>query len=315
MSNPIQGKKVLVTGAAGFIGYHVTKALLAAGASEVRGLDDLRCGSWRDFPEAAIRIERDLATMTNDDLVQQLRGVDILYHLAAEKYNSAMLRPESILQVNVDATYRLFAAAKKAGVGQIVFSSSLYAHGGTTLPPLKESDLPKPWTVYGISKLTGEHLLHHITRDGSVAGTSLRFFFVYGPRQYEGMGYKSVIVGNFERILRGERPKIFGTGTQTLDYIYVDDVVRAVILAASGVWAGRVMNIGTGQGISVNALTKNMLSVAGSMLETETCPPDWTDGTSRVADISAACSDGLWQPRVPIETGLRNVLEWMKRHA
>ncbi len=314
MNDAIKGQKILVTGAGGFIGYHLTNALLAGGAAEVRALDDLRCGSWKYFPDKAVKIERDFAAMRGGELAEALKGVSVLFHLGAEKYNSAMLRPESILQVNVEGTYKLFAAAKKAGVKQIVFSSSLYAHGGIAAPPLKESDMPKPWTVYGISKLTGEHLLNHFTRDGAMQGTSLRFFFVYGPRQFAGMGYKSVIVNNFERILKGEAPKIFGSGMQVLDYIYVGDVVRAMLLAASGTWAGRVMNIGTGSGISINELTKKMLQAADSMLKPETCPKDWTDGTSRVADMTNTLKDGLWRPDISIETGLAKVLEWMRTH-
>jgi len=314
MNEHLNGKKVLVTGAAGFIGYHVTSALLASGAAEVRALDDLRCGSWQDYPEKAVKLQMDFSTASDDELAEALKGVDILFHLAAEKYNSAMLRPESILQVNVHGTYRLFMAAKKAGVRNVVFSSSLYAHGGTAMPLLKEDDMPKPWTVYGISKLTGEHLLHHATRDGAMQGTSLRFFFVYGPRQFAGTGYKSVIVNNFERIRKGQRPKIFGSGTQALDYIYVDDVVRAVLLASSGAWKDRTLNIGTGVPTTINDLTKNMLSVAHSVLEPEACPPDWTDRTCRAADMTNTWSDGLWRAQTPLEVGLKNVYEWMQNH-
>src|SRR5208282_3392702 len=121
-----------------------------------------------------------------------------------------------------------------AGVQKVVFTSSLYAYGRMGAPPLTEEEAPTPHTVYGISKLSGEHLCRHFSLLAKIPVVCLRLFFTYGPRQYSGLGYKSVIVKNFDRILNGQNPIVYGNGNQELDYIYVDDVVSALLLAMTG---------------------------------------------------------------------------------
>src|SRR5262249_59343500 len=131
------------------------------------------------------------------------------------------------LRGNVEGTHQLLTAAVRHGLRHVVFSSSLYAYGRMTGPPCVEDDCPQPTTVYGISKLAGEHLVRHFGKE--LPGTILRFYFVYGPRQFAGMGYKSVIVKNFERLLSSDPAVVYGDGRQALDYVYVDDVVDALL--------------------------------------------------------------------------------------
>jgi UDP-glucose 4-epimerase len=307
----MEASRVLVTGGAGFIGSHLVAALLARGAQRVVVLDNLRTGSW-DNVAADPRVEHvtaDLADLGVDDFRRHLDGIDFLFHLAAEKHNQSVDVPERVLAVNVDATFRLFAAAAAAGVQKVIFTSSLYAAGRMSLPPMQESDLPDPRTVYGISKLTGEHLLRHFT---ALRSTAFRLFFTYGPRQFAGGGYKSVIVTNFERILRGEAPVINGDGQQSLDYIHVDDVVRGLIAGLADAADGEVINLGSGTAVTVSRLTELMLEVAGSSLVPVHAPADWTAGTHRVCSNERARTLLGWSPSVSMREGLTGVYAWMK---
>jgi UDP-glucose 4-epimerase len=317
MSDPvslIQGAAVVVTGGAGFIGSHLVRALLEFGAGQVVILDSLRTGSWRNVPDdpRVQRVELDLGDAGTADLRRILEGAVCLFHLAAEKHNQSVDSPERVLAVNVDGTFRLFAAAAAAGVRKVVFTSSLYAAGRMYLPPMREDDLPEPRTVYGISKLTGEHLLQHFASTAGLRSTAFRLFFTYGPRQYAGSGYKSVIVTNFERLLRGEAPVINGDGEQALDYIHVDDVVQALVLGLHEAADGEIINIGSAKAVTVTQLTELMLEVASSLQRPVHAPADWTAGTHRVCDNAKAARLLGWTPSVPMREGLAGVYEWMK---
>lgn len=314
MSNLIERSSVVVTGGAGFIGSTLVDGLLAAGAKRVVVLDSLRTSTWTSIPEDR-RIEKitaDVAALDGASMVQLLSGADFVFHLAAEKHNQSITTPERLLEVNVSATYRLFRAAAEARVRKVVFTSSLYAAGRMSLPPMIESERPEPRTVYGASKVAGEHLLAHFAAAARLRSTALRLFFVYGPRQFVGGGYKSVIVTNFERILRGEAPVILGDGGQALDYVFVDDVVRALIAAAVTEAAdGEIINVGSGQATTISALTDTMLRVAGSSLKPVFGPADWTAGTIRVGDRSKAAALLGWTPFVELESGLSSVYRWL----
>jgi UDP-glucose 4-epimerase len=238
-----------------------------------------------------------------------------VFHLAAEKYNSAKATPQKIIDVNISATRRLFEAAARSGQAKVVFTSSLYAYGSMGPAAMRESDLPAPTTAYGVSKLAGEHLLRMAYDDHRLAWSVARLFFIYGPRQFAEGGYKSVIVANFERLARGESPTVFGDGEQALDYVYIDDTIAALLALADREHDGKTLNIASGNGTTVNALTAAMLQVSGSSLTATTCPPDWTAGSRRVGDPRSAARELRWKADTPIETGLKRCWEWMGESA
>lgn len=308
-----QDKTVAVTGACGFIGSHLVERLRAAGV-RVLAIDSLCYGRREnlDLLDPNIRIEQlEIRTGSSERLAQLLGQVDYVFHLAAEKHNQSINSPERVLDANVIGTYELLRAAADARVKKIVFTSSLYAYGRMTGPPMTEDEVPVPHTVYGISKLTGEHLCRHFSMQRGVPIVCLRLFFVYGPRQYAGLGYKSVIVKNFDSMIKGEKPVIYGDGNQRLDYIYVDDVVSALLLAMGGADEFNVFNVGNGSGVSVNDLTALMKEVVGVNTANEYGPADFTHGTSRVADTSKFNNHFGSQARVPLAHGLRRTFEWM----
>jgi len=312
----LAGSAVMVTGGCGFIGSHLVRRLLAEGVRRVIALDSLRYGSEQNLAGMAgsERVTRVRFVLGSDEpalLDRHLEGVDHLFHLAAEKHNQSKHDPDAVLRANVLGTNHLFAAAARAGVKKTVFTSSLYSYGRIQGPPSSESDLPVPTTVYGISKLCGERLLAHHAGPGTMRGETLRLFFVFGPRQFAGTGYKSVIVKNFERIRAGQPPVIFGDGSQRLDYVFVDDVVDATLRCMESPDGGRLLNLGSGVGTSIAELTAAMLKVAGSGLRPVYEPPDWTAGSSRVANIAAIRTALGWTPRVTLAEGLRATWSWM----
>lgn len=297
--------RVVVTGAAGFIGGRLCHRLQSAGA-DVSGIDSLVTGDWARAPEAMERMTLDLRDPDVAGWHDLLRDADTVFHLAAAKYNSPGSTPEVVLETNVVATDRLIRGAAAAGVRRLVFTSSLYAYGSLGPDPMSEGDLPTPTTHYGVSKLAGEHLLRVAARDTTVEWAVARLFFVYGPGQYAGGGYKSVIVTNFERLLRGEPPVVNGDGRQRLDYVYLDDAVEA-LLALADTPSGTLVNVCSGHAPSVAELTETMLDVAGSPLRPVPGPADWTAGSVRVGDPGMARRLFGWQATTPLRAGLQLV--------
>jgi UDP-glucose 4-epimerase len=298
--------KAIVTGAAGFIGAHLVESLVADGTSVV-GIDDERTGDWSRLRVSCTELRRDLTTFSDSEFDELVRDADVVFHLAAEKYNSSKATPERVIDTNVAATSRLFAAAA-ANDARVVFTSSLYAYGSRGPHAMAETDVLEPNTVYGASKAMGEYLLRSAARDRGLGWAVARLFFVYGPNQFAEGGYKSVIVKNFERLRQGLPPIIVGDGEQQLDYVYVDDVVDALKQLAHPRHDGMILNLGTGRGISINEITGLMSALAGYDGPLEWAPPDWTAGSRRVADVARALEVLKWAPR-SVEEGLIQVWE------
>jgi UDP-glucose 4-epimerase len=312
----VAGAAVLVTGGCGFIGSHLVRQLLARGARRVVVLDSLRYGAVANLGESAARVELIPFALGTDPaaaLARPLTGIDYLFHLAAEKHNQSRDDPTAVLRSNVEGTHAIFAAAAAAGVRKTVFTSSLYAYGRLAGPPFREDEPARPTTIYGISKLCGEHLLRHFDTTAGLRGNALRYLFVYGPQQFAGTGYKSLIVASCERTLAGEPPVVYGDGRQALDYVYVDDVVQATISALEAPVSGEVINVGSGRGTTVEEVIDTLVRVSGRALGKIHAPPDWTAGTCRVGDVSKAQQLLGWTPHTPLAEGLARTFDWIAR--
>jgi UDP-glucose 4-epimerase len=311
----IAGATVLVTGGCGFIGSHLVRALLARGAARVVVLDSLGYGRTSNLESDTDRVEVIRATLGVDPpaaFAAAFRNVDYVFHLAAEKHNQSRDDPRAVLRSNVEGTHAVLATAAATGVRKVVFSSSLYVYGRLAGPPFREDEVPRPTTLYGISKVFGEQLLEYVAAVHGLAGNVLRYLFVYGPRQFSGTGYKSVIVKSCERIAAGAPPVVFGDGRQALDYVFVDDAVEATIAALETPATGEVFNVGSGQGVAVRDLVETLLEVAGRRgLGIAAGPADWTAGSCRVGEVDKARTVLGWEARTPLAEGLARTFAWV----
>jgi len=314
----LAGGRYVVTGGCGFIGSHLCRKLVELGAAKVIAVDSLRYGDLSNLAEVpSVEVVRH--TLGTDDpalLTDALRGADGLFHLAAEKHNQSIDSPSAVIRANIEGTQNLYAQAVDAGVRRIVFSSSLYAYGRMDAPAMSEDEVPRPSTIYGISKLAGEHLLTHAVKSSGVTARVLRYFFVYGPRQWAGMGYKSVIVKNAERLLAGQRPLVFGDGEQALDYVFVDDVVEATLMALAQPVADpsglELLNIASGTATTVNELLRQLCEVAGAPFLPERGPADFTANSSRSGRTARARAQLGWSASTPLAAGLQQVWDFTR---
>lgn len=315
MTGLLQGRTVLVTGGAGFIGSHLVDRLLEENAQRVVVLDSLAFGSKTNLAASPERLDFhsvDIGAATAHSLLPMFEGVDYVFHLAAEKHNASLGEPNRMLNTNIQGTLNVLQAATAQGVKRLVFTSSLYAYGRIAGTPFLEDEELHPSTVYGISKVAGEHLAEMFSARREIETNIIRYLFVYGPRQFANAGYKSVIVRNFERILSGQSPVVFGDGTQTLDYIYVSDAVEATLRIALNAPSGGVYNVGSGVGTSVRDLVERMREVSCCESPISYQPPDWTSGSCRVGSIQKITSQLGWKPVVGLDEGLRQVYRTIK---
>ncbi len=315
---PINGKRIFLTGGLGHIGLHVVDALLAENPAQITILDSGILSNLLFLPDSPKikRIKAIIGKVDQATLSDQIRAHDYLIHLAAIKHQRSQNDPFSVIEENITGMQMLLEAAAEVGIKKVIFSSSLYTYGKWCAPAMTENDIPTPDTLYGMSKLAGENLLACMFKKHAIPYSVLRLFFVYGPRQYPGMGYKSVITKHFERIMANENPVVYGDGQQTLDYSYVEDVAKGIVQCLkSEKTNARIFNVSSGIGVSVLELTKKILKIAKmeNRLSIDFAAPDHTDGTYRVGKNQLAKDAFRYSPSISLDEGLRRVYEWMKK--
>ena len=312
------GKTILITGGAGFIGSHLVRKLLKPelNVKKIMILDSFAYGKRssipRDHPKVSM-IQHELG-IDEPTYKSQIEGTDYVFHLAAEKHNQSIDSSEKVLKANVIGMQSLLEICADIGVSKFLFTSSLYAYGRMNGPAMKENDSSKPDTIYGISKLAGENLLRYHGKRYGLSCHAVRYFFVYGPFQFPGTGYKSVIVKNFERMIKNQEPTIYGNGEQVLDYIYIDDAVSATLQVMQHGKPGELYNVGSGIPYSINQLTKSMIEVLEFNSEPLYQPPDWTQNSHRVGNIDKIKSELNWNPEISMIDGLTETYHWVKNH-
>lgn len=300
---------VLVTGGAGFIGGHLMRALTAQGYA-VRVFDNL----YRADPAVVDEIDRTSgAELVEGDVryrasVQRaLAGVDLVVHLASIAINKSVVDPEESVEVNVVGSENLFAAAAEAGVRRLVFASTASVYGEPDELPMSEDSPLKPQTPYCISKLASEHLLQFYGRTKDLDWNILRFFNVYGPGQRTDAYYTTVVLTFVERLLRGEPPMIDGAGEQSMDFVHVRDVARAIVLALESEQSRTIVNVGTGTQTTVADLARILVKIVGADVEPQFRPRDVLV-SRRAADIRRAADVLGWKPEIGVEEGLAEVV-------
>ena len=302
--------RVLVTGAAGFIGSRLVTKLLQ-NDFEVVGIDDLSAGTRTRLPSNFDLTIADLNTLSIFELTEILSRVDFIFHLAAIKKHNLRSDFDNLVNTNFHASRKLFVAAREAGVKKIIYTSSLYAYGSLNRDYFKESDLPQSLSYYGSTKYFAEHALNLETIGTGIQQISARLFFTYGPNQYASGGYMSVIERNLLRALNGEPLQIYGSGSQTMDFLFVDDLCLALIELAKSPFHGTV-NIGSGLGVTISEVISEISLIYGG-LAIERLAPDWTEGSRRVASIDLLNSIIDFKPRITLAQGLRLMVDEIGR--
>ncbi|MFA5861085.1 MAG: NAD-dependent epimerase/dehydratase family protein [Candidatus Thermoplasmatota archaeon] len=304
-----EGRKVIITGGAGFIGSHLAKELLSRGAS-VTVFDNLSTGRLGNLSDSIDRLEVIRAsTLEPLRLSRAMQGADTVFHLAAVLgVKRTWEEPIRVILENVQGTHNVLHAASDVGARKVVLASSSEVYGDGA-PPYVETEGAAPRTGYAAAKLLEEKLAEAFTRETGLSTTSLRYFNVYGPGQ-ECSAYGFVTAIFCDRVLQGLPPIVFGDGEQTRDFTFVQDTVRGTILAAEReANEHEVYNLGTGVETSIVRLARVVLSAAG---RTDIAPVHVDSRADevrrRVADARAAKSRLGWAPRVQLQQGLAHTL-------
>jgi UDP-glucose 4-epimerase len=304
---------VLVTGGLGYIGANVVHDLLDRGW-RVRIFDNFyRC----DRAVAASLAELDRVEVIEGDVRYAnavegaMRGVETVVHLAAVCLNKSISDPTESLDVNLLGTQNVYDAAARASVRRIIYASSASVYGNPKSLPMYETDMPAPITPYCIAKLAGEHLLSFYAQRSKLSWMALRFFNVYGPGQPTDAYYTSVVLTFLRRLARGEVPIIDGRGEQSMDFVHVKDVARAVGMALDSEATGEILNVGTGTQTTVAQLADHLIKAVGADVRPEFRPREVLV-TQREASIDRIREVLGWEPTVDLTEGLASVVDHLK---
>jgi len=304
--------KAVVTGCAGFIGSHLSERLLSEGY-EVTGIDCFTDYYSREIKEENISkalddknfkfIERDILE------IESFPETDYVFHLAAQAGVRASWGKSFGVYTknNIEATQKLLEAYKDKRIKKFVYSSSSSIYGDAPLP-MREDSVPKPVSPYGVTKLAGEHLCYLYNKNYGIPAISLRYFTVYGPRQRPDMAIHKFVKAAF----LGRNIEIYGDGTQTRDFTYVEDAVHANILAAQSDYSNEIFNVGGGTRISVNGLLKEIEKASGKTLKVSNIDKQKGDVSDTMADTGKIKKMISWIPETKIEKGIERYVKWFE---
>jgi UDP-glucose 4-epimerase len=314
----IENSVCVVTGGAGTIGSTIVDQLVAAGAAEIRVLDNFVRGRRANLADAlpsgkVALVEGDIRDV---DLVREVTaGADLVFHQAAIRITQCAEEPRLALEVLADGTFNVLEAAAQAKVRKVVAASSASVYGLATEFPTTE--LQHPWandTFYGAAKVFNEGMLRSFHAMYGLDYVALRYFNVYGPRMDIHGLYTEVLIRWMERIAAGQPPLVLGDGRQTMDFVFTSDIARANLRAAEADVTDAVFNIGTSTETSLLELAEALLEVMGrSDLAVELGPARAVNGvTRRLASIDAAQQQLGWKPEVDLRSGLAALVDWWR---
>lgn len=315
----LEGARFMVVGGAGLIGSHVVDELLKHGVKEVVVYDDFSRGS-RDnlalaFRDPRVRISANGGNILHRDLLQKaMEGIDGVFHLAAVWLLQCHEFPETAFEVNVRGTFNVAMAAIASKVKRVVYSSSASVYGNALNTPMDEDHPYNNQTFYGATKIAGEHMLKSLGHRYGLSWSGLRYMNVYGPRQdYKG-AYTAVMHKILDAIEADKPPIVYGDGSQMYDFIHVEDVARANVLAMKADAQG-FYNVGRGIGTTIKELAELLLKLTGGKAPIQYLPSGPTFVTHRIGCTKRAERDLGFQWTVDLEDGMRSLIEWRRRHA
>lgn len=318
MSNLLQGASVLVTGGAGLIGSHIVDQLIDAGAGDIRVLDNLVRGRRENLAAAIARrpitfLEGDVRDRTAVE--RAVSGCDYVFHQAAIRITLCAEQPRECLDVLVTGAFNVFEAAARARVRKLVYASSASVYGGADVFPTHERHHPyNNRTLYGAAKLMNEGIARHFYDMDGLSSVGLRYFNVYGPRMDVTGAYTEVFIRWLDCSDRGAAPQIHGDGSASMDFIYVEDIARANLLALKADVADRVYNIASGTETSLLELWEALQRVTGAYhLAPEFHPPRKVNPVPRrLADTTLARKELGFTAKVSLDEGLKRLAEWRR---
>jgi UDP-glucose 4-epimerase len=310
-------RKVLVTGGAGFIGSHIVHALVERG-DQVRVLDNLSTGKRRNLADVADDIELVEADLVDGAAVARaVKGIELVYHEAAlASVPRSVELPLDTHAACVTGTLTLLDAARRAGVGRLIYAASSSAYGNQPFASKRETDLPDPLSPYGAAKLAAEHYCHAFSATYGFETVALRYFNVFGPRQDADSPYSAVIPLFVTALLSGRRPTIYGDGGQSRDFTFIADVVRGNLLAADAAdVGGRVINLATGRTATLLTLLETLGRLLEMPIEPIFAPPRAGDVRESLADITLARQYLGYEPQFTLDAGLEQSLDYYRETA
>jgi nucleoside-diphosphate-sugar epimerase len=308
--------KYLVTGAAGFIGSSLVRALLERG-EQVRGIDNFSTGRRENLSEVLDRIDfREADILDLDAMHKVCAGVDYVLHQAAiPSVPKSVVDPLGSNRANVDGTVNVLVAARDAKVKRVVYAASSSAYGDTPTLPKREDMSPNPISPYAVAKLASEFYMVSFYRCYGLETVCLRYFNIFGPRQDPSSPYSGVLAKFSMQMLHAEQPTIFGDGETSRDFTYIDNAVSANLLTCSAPaaeCAGRVFNCATGRRITLNETFKALKPLTGYTGAVKYAPERSGDIKHSLADIALAQKHLKYRVLVNFEDGLRRTVEWYK---
>jgi UDP-glucose 4-epimerase len=309
---------VLVTGGAGLIGSHIVDRLLTESPAEIVVLDNFVRGRHDNIANA---VESGRVTVVEGDIrdralvADAMKGIDVVFHQAAIRITQCAEEPALAMDVLVNGTFIILDVARQAGVRKVVAASSASVYGLADRFPTDEQHHPyNNRTLYGAAKAFNEGLMRSFNEQYGLEYVALRYFNVYGPRMDMHGAYTEVFIRWMENIEAGRPPMIFGDGTQTMDFIYADDIARANILAARAPVSDAVYNIASGTEFSLNECAEMLLHVMNSPLKVEYGEARKVNGvTRRLASTWRAEQEIGFQAVVPFEMGLSRLVDWWRQ--
>jgi UDP-glucose 4-epimerase len=314
--NPIQGTKILITGGAGFVGSTTADQLLEQGAAEVRILDNFIRGTRRNLDKAAslgglTLIHGDIRDAETVDAA--VKGVDYIFHMAALRITRCAEAPKEAVEVLVNGTSNVLESAVRHGVSKIVAASSASVYGNPSYLPMDEEHPFNNRTLYGAGKIANEQMLRAYFEMYKLPYVAFRYFNVYGPRMDLDGVYTEVLVRWMDAIEAGNPPKIFGDGTQSMDFVYIEDVARANISGLTSDVADEVFTVGTGVQTTLSELSHLLLALHGSSLLPEYLPARSVNNVQARRALTEKAERLLgFKAAVGLDTGLRYLIDWRK---
>jgi UDP-glucose 4-epimerase len=309
--------RFLVTGGAGFIGSHIVERLVSQGET-VRVLDNLSTGSIDNIAPHGHRVELVQGDLQDRDIAMSaVKGIEVVFHQAAlASVPRSVAQPLDTHDACATGTVCLLDACRRAGVRRVVYAGSSSAYGNAETMPKHESFVPQVLSPYAAAKLAGELYMQAFAATYGIETVRLRYFNVFGPRQDPGSPYSAVIPLFVAALLAGRQPTIFGDGTQSRDFTYIDNVVSANLkaAAATGV-SGRVYNVACGSTLSVSDLLRKICTLLDKPYAPHFAPPRTGDILHSWADIEAARRDLGYEMEVDLDEGLRRTVAWYVAHA